>query len=83
MKKVKETGYLSKLFFNMTWLMEILKICLEEQPLIKNYVIKHFILLKFQNMIDMNMELPQWFINFSIKIFQVVLLKIELCKTNN
>ena len=32
-----------KLAFNMTWLNEILKIYLEDQPRIKYYVIKHLI----------------------------------------
>ena len=41
-----------KLVFNMTWLMEILKIYLEEQLLIKHYIIKHLLLLKIQNLID-------------------------------
>ena len=44
----------------MTWLMEILKIELEEQLLIKYCVIKHLILLKI-------LVLDQWSINFLIK----------------
>ena len=48
----------------MTWLMEILEIYLEGQFLIKYYVIKHLILLKAQDMIDMNVNLLQWFIIF-------------------
>ena len=47
--------------------MEILKIYLEEQLLIKYYVIKHLILLKIRNMIDINVDLLQCFINFLIK----------------
>ena len=46
-----------KLAFNMTWLKEILKIYLEEQLLIKYYVIKHLILLKIQNMVDIKLVL--------------------------
>ena len=38
--------------FNMKWLMEILKIYMDEQLLTKKYVIKHLILLKNRNMID-------------------------------
>ena len=41
-----------KLAFIMTCLMGIFRICLEEQLLIKYYVIKHLILLKIQNLID-------------------------------
>ena len=35
----------------MTWFFEILKISLEEELLIKYYLIKHLILQKIQNMI--------------------------------
>ena len=45
----------------MTWLMEILKIWIEEQLLIKYCVIKYIKLLK---MIDINVDLLQWSINF-------------------
>ena len=54
---------------NRTWLMKILIIQLEEQLLIKYCVIKHLILLKIQNEIDIKEVLLQWFINFLIKIF--------------
>ena len=40
---------------------------LTEHLLIKCYMIKHFILLKIQNMRDINVKLPQWIINFLIK----------------
>ena len=50
----------------MTCLMEILKILLEEQ--LKIYcLIKHLILLKIQNEMDINVNLHQWSINFLIK----------------
>ena len=39
--------------FNLTWLIDILKIYLEEQPLAKYYVVKHLTLRKIRNMIDM------------------------------
>ena len=39
--------------------MEILKVYIEEQLLIKYYVIKHLILLKIQNMMDINVDLLQ------------------------
>ena len=47
--------------------MEILKIYIEEELLIRYYVIKHIILLKVQNMMDINVVLLQWPINFLIK----------------
>ena len=47
--------------------MEILNIETEEQLLIKYYAIKHLILLKIQNMLDINVYLLQWFINFLMK----------------
>ena len=55
-----------KLVFNTTWLTEILKIQLEEQFLIKYCEIKHLILLKILTMMDNNMDLLQWSINFLI-----------------
>ena len=51
----------------MTWLMEILKLKLEEHRLIKYCVIKHLILLKIQNMMDTKGALLQWSIIFLIK----------------
>ena len=48
---------LDKAWFNMIYLMEILKMYLEEQFLIKCYVIKHLILLKILDMMDINTEL--------------------------
>ena len=59
-----------KLVFNMILIMEILKIEIEEQLLIKHYMIKDLILLKIRNMTDINVSLPQWFINFLIKKLQ-------------
>ena len=38
--------------FNTIWVIYILKVCLEEQVLGKYYEIKHLILLKILNMID-------------------------------
>ena len=38
-----------KCTFNTKWLMVILRICVEEQPLIKYYMIKPLILQKSQN----------------------------------
>ena len=40
----------NKVTFNIMWLMIILRIYREEQPLIKHYVLKHLVLLKIQNM---------------------------------
>ena len=73
-QKFKETGdskYILKtsqiyLEFNMTWLIEILRIYIEEQSWIKYYVIKHLIQLKTPNMMDINVDLLQWFISFLI-----------------
>ena len=42
---------------------------------IKYYVMKHLILLRIQNMMDINVELLQWIINFLIKNLLVVVLK--------
>ena len=50
---------------------------------------KHLILLKLQNMMDINVDLLQWFINVLIKKLQVVplclqinlLLKMKICQT--
>ena len=51
----------------MTWLIEILKTWLEEQLLIKYCVIKHLILLRIQNMMNIKEILLQWSKNFLIK----------------
>ena len=41
--------------------MQIFKIKIEEQPLlIKYYLMKHLILLKIKNTIDVNVDLLQW-----------------------
>ena len=45
----------------------------------KYYMIKHFILLNIQNIMDVNADLLEWFINFSIKSLLVVILKVKLC----
>ena len=62
-----------------------------EEILIKSHVIKHLVLLKFRNRMDINVDLLHWFINFWIKSFLVVLfwlqinllLKVRLCQTIN
>ena len=63
--------------------MEILKIYLREWLLIKCYVTNHLILLKTQNMMNINVNLFQWFINFLFRtllvlILQVVLLRVQI-----
>ena len=63
-----------RLVFNMTWLMEI---CLDKQLMIKYYVIKHLILLKILDMIDIKEAYLHWFISFLIKRVRVVLLKMK------
>ena len=45
--------------------MKILRICLDKQLLLKNYL--NLILPKIHNMMDINMNLVQRFINFLIK----------------
>ena len=67
----------------MTFLMDTSRICLEEQLLIKDCVIKHLILLKIQNILDIKGVLFQWFICFFDKKPLVVLLKMKLCQTKN
>ena len=62
--------------------MEILKICQEEQLLIKYYLIKHLILLKIQIIRVIKEVLLQWFINFLIKSLYVLLLKARLFQTS-
>ena len=67
----------------MAWLINILKIYLEEQLLIEYCMKKHLILLKISNMMDMEGVLLQWFINFLIKILLVVLLKMRVFQIKN
>ena len=45
-------------------------------------VVKHLILIKIENMIDINLELLQWFINVLTKSLLVALLKVQFCQTN-
>ena len=53
---------------------------LEEQVLMNYYVIKHLILLKTRNMMDITVFLLQWFINVLIKSCHVVVIKANLCQ---
>ena len=68
-QKFKERGdsrYIYQKDFSTSygiWLMEILRICLEEKVLIIICVIKHFIMLKIQNMMDIK-NFFRWFIFF-------------------
>ena len=50
----------TKLAFNTVRLTEILQIYLEEQLLMKYYVIKHLMLLKIQKTMDIKEVLLQW-----------------------
>ena len=85
MQKFKETedsiciyqNELDKLAFNMTWLMEILKIYLEEQLLIKYCVIKHLILLKIRKIYGYQRGLA------SVKSLLVMVSKMKICQTKN
>ena len=78
----------------MIWRMEILRVYLEKQLLIKYYMIKHLKLLKVQNIMDIKELSFHWFIKCLIKILlalilllrvqinlHIVLLKVKLCKT--
>ena len=47
----------------MIWLIEISRISLEDQLPTKHYVIKHSLLLKLQNIVDVSMQLLKWFTN--------------------
>ena len=51
----------------MTWIMEILKIWQEEQLQTNFEEIKHLVLLKTQNIMDIKEVLLVWFIIFLIK----------------
>ena len=73
----------TKLTFSMIWLMEVLRVCLEEQLLIKYYLIKDLILLKIQNLMDIKKVLLQCFINFLIKVLLVAVLKVKLSQNSN
>ena len=61
----------------------MLEMHLKEQQLIKYYMAKHLTLTKIQNMMDINVDLLQRFINFLIKRLQVVPLNVKLCRTNH
>ena len=61
------TSYI-KPAFSTIWLGEILKIYLEKEVMIKYFVIKHLILLKIQNVMDIRVNLYQWFTSFLIKV---------------
>ena len=49
-----------------------------QHDLIKFYVIKHLMLLKIQNLMDINVDLLQWFIHILIKKLLVEQLKMKL-----
>ena len=75
----------------MIWLFQILRIYREEHLLIKYYLEKYLILLKTQNMKQINVKLFQSFKSVLIKSLLVVLLhvqinlvlKLKLCQINN
>ena len=41
------------------------------------------IMLKTPEVMDINLELLQWFLNLLIKKFEVVVLKMTICRTKN
>ena len=47
--------------------MEILKICLKQQILIRFYLTKLLTLQKIENVMDISVDFLQWFTNFLIK----------------
>ena len=61
--------------FIIIWFMEILKTFLKEQFLINYHIIKQLILLKIQNVMDINLDLLQWFM---VKSFLMLLLHVQL-----
>ena len=68
-----------KTCFQHDMVMGILKIYLKEQLLINFYMIKHLILLKIQNLIDITEIFLQWFTIFLNKSRQVVVSKVKIC----
>ena len=74
---------LAKACFQHARLMEILKIQLEKQLLIKYDVIKNLILLKIRNMIDINVDLLQWSTSILIKRILVMASKMRIFRTKN
>ena len=67
----------TKLAFSMARLIEIFKTYLKEQPLLEYCIIKNLLLLKIQNMMNVNIELLQWFIHFLLKGLLMVLLHVR------
>ena len=63
--------------------MVILKIYLEKKLLKKYYAIKHLILLRLQNMMDVSPDLHQWFISFWIKSLLLTKEQELTLKTDN
>ena len=53
---------------------------LEEQSQKKYDVIKHLILIKIQNIMDINADLLQWYVNFLIKNLVKIALNKKLAK---
>ena len=74
-QKFKETGdskYIYENELNKAWFQHNMayadfKDLASKQLIIKYYVIKHLILLKSQNMMDINADVLQWFIKFLMK----------------
>ena len=48
-----------------------------------NNIIKHLMLLKIRNMMDINVDLLQWTIKFLIKNRLIVILKMKMSQTKN
>ena len=59
------------------------KFLLEEQLLIKYCMIRHLILLKIRTIMNINVDLLQWIINFMIKKVQAEKLKMKMFLIRN
>ena len=71
---------LIRLVFNMTWHMELLKIWKEEQLLIEVWEIKHLILLKILNIMDIKED---WLASMVYKFFDKKSTRSGIVNNNN
>ena len=80
-KKPKETGDSRYIYQNKLAFFQHDMAYGDFKDLIRRtFVIKPLILLKIQNMTDVNVDLLQWFLSFLIKNLVVVVLQIFLIK---
>ena len=79
--KIKETGDSGYIYEN-----ELDKACVQHDMAYGDFMIwlmKHLILLRIRNMMDINVGFRRWFINFLIKKLLVEQLKMKLFLTKN